>query len=155
AVSGSGITSMSLAWMGIHPRIDEPSNPRPSSKTPSVSSEMGMVKCCQRPRKSMNFMSTITACLSFAIPTTSLPFAMVSCPLQWGICLQGGLASLAGADPDHFVGRGDEDLPVSDAPRLGGALDGFQGPGHHLVGQHDLDLHLGQEVDHVLGPPVE
>src|SRR2546430_3896270 len=47
-VSGSGNTSMSLAWIGIHPRIEEPSNPSPSSKTASVSSAMGMVKCCQR-----------------------------------------------------------------------------------------------------------
>src|SRR5271157_1163998 len=32
AVVGSGITSMSLAWMGCQPRIEEPSKPRPSSE---------------------------------------------------------------------------------------------------------------------------
>ena len=76
AVSGSGTTSMSLAWMGAHPRIEDPSNPSPSSKTASVSSAMGMVKCCQRPMKSMNFRSTITAFLSAANPRTSLPFGI-------------------------------------------------------------------------------
>ena len=34
AVSGSGIRSMSDSWISWKPRIDEPSNPSPSSKTP-------------------------------------------------------------------------------------------------------------------------
>ena len=38
AVVGSGITSMSDAWIACQPRIEEPSNPSPSSKTASVSS---------------------------------------------------------------------------------------------------------------------
>src|SRR6059058_6066203 len=77
AVSGSGTTSMSLAWMGIHPRMDDPSNPSPSSNTASVNSARGTVKCCQRPMKSMNFRSTITAFLSCAYPITSFAFGMV------------------------------------------------------------------------------
>src|SRR6267143_155581 len=88
AVSGSGTTSMSLAWMGIQPRMDEPSNPRPSSKMDSVSSETGTLKCCQSPMKSMNFRSTMTACLSFASPMTSLPFGILCCPLLWEIRLE-------------------------------------------------------------------
>src|SRR3954468_18603706 len=155
AVSASGTTSMSLAWMGAQPRIDDPSKPSPSSKMPSLSSAMGMVKCCQRPRKSMNFRSTITACLSFASPTTSLPFAMFAAPVGTPGLLQRRLATLAGADANHFIDRGDEDLAVPDAPSLGGALDGFQCPGHHFVRKHDLDLHLWQEIDDVLGAPVE
>src|SRR6267142_3728731 len=157
AVSGSGTTSMSLAWMGIQPRMDEPSNPRPSSKTDSVSSEMGTLKCCQSPMKSMNFISTMTACLSFASPMTSLPFGILCCPLLWEIRLelQRRLAPLAGADPHYFVHRGDEDLAVSDAPRLGGPFDRFQNLWHHLVRKHELDLHFWQEVDHVLGASVE
>src|ERR671937_2784740 len=47
AVSGSGITSMSEALMACQPRIDDPSNPSPSSNTPSVSSASGIEKCCQ------------------------------------------------------------------------------------------------------------
>src|SRR5271169_6630894 len=61
AVLGSGITSMSLAWIGCQPRIEEPSNPSPSSNTASSISLGGTVKCCQMPRKSLNFKSTATA----------------------------------------------------------------------------------------------
>ena len=63
--------------MGIHPRMDDPSNPSPSSNTTSVNSARGTVKCCQRPMKSMNFRSTITAFLSCAYPITSFAFGMV------------------------------------------------------------------------------
>ena len=38
AVLGSGITSMSEAWIACQPRIEEPSNPSPSSNTSSDSS---------------------------------------------------------------------------------------------------------------------
>src|SRR6266542_587639 len=53
AVFESGITSMSEALMACQPRIDDPSNPSPSSKTSSESSLSGIVKCCHRPMKSM------------------------------------------------------------------------------------------------------
>src|SRR5262249_37414329 len=65
AVAGSGMTSMSLAWIGCQPRIDEPSKPRPSSNTLSSISLGGTVKCCQMPRKSLNFKSIATAFCSF------------------------------------------------------------------------------------------
>src|SRR5574341_1022203 len=71
AVLGSGITSMSLAWMGCQPRIEEPSKPRPSSNTASSISLGGTVKCCQMPRKSLNFKSTATAFCSFINLITS------------------------------------------------------------------------------------
>src|SRR5438067_13223983 len=150
AVSGSGITSMSLAWIGTQPRIEEPSNPRPSSNTPSVNSAIGMVKCCQRPRKSMNFRSTITACLSFANPITSLPFGMFAPVLRWTCDLQRRLAPFAGADADDLVDRRYENLSVPDPSGARGALDGFQRLGHQLVGEHHFDLHFWQEVDDVL-----
>src|ERR1700730_6582891 len=122
AVSGSGTTSMSLAWIGAHPRMEEPSNPRPSSKMASLSSAMGMVKCCQRPTKSMNFRSTITAFLSCASPSTSLPFAISTSDQG----LERRLAAFAGADANHLVDGGHEDLAVADAARLRRALDGVQ-----------------------------
>src|SRR3989344_4324214 len=71
AVTGSGTTSISLAWMDCQPRIDEPSKPNPSSNISSLSSEIGMEKCCQMPTKSRNFMSTILAFFSFANCNTS------------------------------------------------------------------------------------
>src|SRR5438876_6019239 len=74
AVLGSGITSMSLAWIGCQPRIEEPSKPSPSSKTLSSSSLGGTVKCCQIPRKSLNFKSIATAFWSFRNLMTSFAF---------------------------------------------------------------------------------
>src|SRR4030095_8586966 len=47
--------------MPIQPRIDEPSNPRPSSKVPSSSVSTGNEQCCQLPSMSTNFRSTISA----------------------------------------------------------------------------------------------
>src|SRR5688572_30866267 len=52
---------MSDMWMPCHPRIDEPSKPTPSSNVPSSHVSMGYEQCCQLPRKSMNFRSTISA----------------------------------------------------------------------------------------------
>src|SRR6267142_1651251 len=96
-VSGSGTTSMSLAWMGIQPRMEEPSKPSPSSNTPSVSSASGTVKCCQRPRKSMNLRSTITAFLSCAYPITSFGFGiLVGLPSS-------GVAALTGWYSNHVL----------------------------------------------------
>ena len=68
AVSGSGTTSMSLDSIDCQPRMEEPSKPSPSSNgASSLNSEIGAVKCCQVPIKSMNLMSTITAPLSLII----------------------------------------------------------------------------------------
>ena len=76
AVSGSGIASMSLASMLFQPRMEEPSKPMPSAKVSSVSSLMGMVKCCQVPKVSTNLMSTIFAPAFFAISITLLGVAI-------------------------------------------------------------------------------
>src|SRR6516164_7326357 len=72
AVSGSGIASMSLASMLFHPRIDEPSNPRPSLKMSSVNSRIGQLKCCHVPNVSTNLMSIILAPLFLANSITLL-----------------------------------------------------------------------------------
>ena len=50
----------------LEPRIDDPSKPRPSSKTASVSSETGTEKCWVRPGRSQNRRSTIWTSRSFA-----------------------------------------------------------------------------------------
>src|SRR3954466_349253 len=64
-------------------------------------------------------------------------------------------AGLAGADAYDLLDVGHEYLAVADAAglrrladRLDGAFDGF-------VAEHNLDLHLGQEVDDVLGAAIE
>src|SRR2546430_4608611 len=71
AVSGSGTTSMSLDSMDCHPRIEEPSKPSPSSKADSsLNSEIGTVKCCHCPSRSINLISIITAPFSLIIART-------------------------------------------------------------------------------------
>src|SRR6185436_16000302 len=70
AVDGSGNASMSDASMDFQPRIEEPSNPKPSSKTSSVNSPIGTLKCCHVPKVSTNFTSTILAPCFLAISIT-------------------------------------------------------------------------------------
>src|SRR5687767_250231 len=92
AVRGSGIASMSLASMLFQPRIDDPSKPNPSSKTSSLNSAIGTLKCCQVPNVSTNFASTIFAPCFFANSMTLLGvllsdlflFCSMRIPFLWG-----------------------------------------------------------------------
>src|SRR5580704_18334589 len=99
AVSGSGMTNMSLDSIDCHPRIEEPSNPSPSSKADSsLNSEMGTVKCCHWPSRSMNLISTITAPFSLIIAKTC--FGVIESLIL--------LANLGNGEPsirDQFRGR--------------------------------------------------
>src|SRR5262249_49449417 len=61
----------------------------------------------------------------------------------------------AGPDADRFLDVGDEDLAVADAPGLRGAPDRIDRALDQVVADHDLDLHLGQEVDDVFGTAVK
>src|SRR5687767_11688939 len=70
ALAGSGMASMSLASMLFHPRMEEPSKPKPSSNTSSVNSAMGTLKCCQVPKVSTNLMSIIFAPCFLALSIT-------------------------------------------------------------------------------------
>jgi hypothetical protein len=72
AVLESGTRSMSDSWISWKPRIEEPSNPKPSSKLSSVSSDTGMEKCCIKPGRSQNRRSTTWASASLASVRTSL-----------------------------------------------------------------------------------
>src|SRR2546428_10537904 len=78
AVAGSGMANMSEASMDFQPRIDEPSKPRPSLKESSFNSLKGRVKCCQVPKVSTNFTSTILAPALLAISNTCLGVLMFS-----------------------------------------------------------------------------
>src|SRR5437867_5978505 len=77
AVCASGIASMSEASMLFQPRMLEPSKPRPLTNTSSVSSLLGTLKCCQVPKVSTNFTSTILAPCFLAISITLLGVAAV------------------------------------------------------------------------------
>src|SRR5712671_2040705 len=76
AVAGSGIASMSEASMLFQPRMLDPSKPSPSANDSSVSSAIGMLKCCQVPNVSTNLISTILAPLFFANSNTLLGVLM-------------------------------------------------------------------------------
>src|SRR6516225_1288811 len=76
AVAGSGMASMSEASMLFQPRMLEPSKPRPSLKESSLISLIGRLKCCQVPKVSTNFTSTILAPFFFAISNTLLGVLM-------------------------------------------------------------------------------
>src|SRR5713226_2815512 len=78
AVAGSGMASMSEASMDFQPRMEEPSKPRPSLKDSSLSSLKGRVKCCQVPKVSTNFTSTILAPAFLAISNACLGVLMFS-----------------------------------------------------------------------------
>src|SRR5579859_119501 len=80
AVAGSKISNMSLDSMDFHPRMDEPSKPRPASKTSSSNSEIGAQKCCQVPRKSQNLTSTSCTFLLLHNARTSLGVIPSSSP---------------------------------------------------------------------------
>ena len=64
AVVGSGSSSMSDSWICWNPRIEEPSNIRPSVKTFSSNDSAGTVKCCIVPGRSQNLTSTNSTLLS-------------------------------------------------------------------------------------------
>src|SRR6266516_6346170 len=76
AVAGSGMANMSEASIDFQPRMEEPSKPRPSLKESSFNSLKGRVKCCQVPKVSTNFTSTILAPAFLAISNTCLGVLM-------------------------------------------------------------------------------
>src|SRR5919106_861768 len=62
---------------------------------------------------------------------------------------------LAGADADDFLQIEHEDLAVADLAGVGRALDRLDRLLEQLRLDRGLDLHLGQEIDHVLRAAVE
>src|SRR5262249_18448424 len=64
-------------------------------------------------------------------------------------------AGLAGADADDLLEVEDEDLSVADLSGVGALLDRLDDAVEHVVLDRRLHLHLGKEVDHVLGAAIE
>src|SRR5579859_2562557 len=65
------------------------------------------------------------------------------------------LAAFAGADADDILDRRDEDLAVANASGAGGVDDCLHRTLQDRVVTDDFDLHLGEEIDHVLGAAVQ
>ena len=96
AVSGSGCRIMSDSWISWNPRIDEPSNPNPSSKVSSVSWLTGTEKCCMRPGRSQKRRSTISTPSSCASCTTSA--GVRSSTVASSVCTPAGRYATSAAD---------------------------------------------------------
>src|SRR5262245_46750346 len=174
ALAGSGIKVMSEASMPFQPAIEEPSKAYPSANMPSLTHEPSAVTCCIFPLVSVKRRSRNLTSLSFIIFKTSptdFGLSAIATPLSslnglalvpMGPSRQGCQArsnrvcpGLPGADANCLFNRGYEDFAVADATGLGRLLDRLQGLGQHIVSQHDLDLHLWQEVDDVLRTTIK
>ena len=64
-------------------------------------------------------------------------------------------AGLAGADADGFLDVGYKYLAIADAAGLGRAADRLDRLIKIVVGDHDLDLHLGQKIDDIFGAAIK
>src|SRR2546425_11631736 len=92
-----------------------------------------------------------TLAATSATPTTITPSHRVIRSSSRLDCI---VPALTGSDAERLLERRDEHLPVPDAPRLGGRRDQRDDLVGHGVGDDDLHLHLGQEVDGILTAPV-
>src|SRR5258706_3669771 len=90
AVTGSGISSMSEAWIPFQPAIDDPSKACPSSNFSLLKCLTGTVTCCSLPRVSVNRKSTNLTSLSLtSFKTSSAVIALFFFP-QRGDFVGGG-----------------------------------------------------------------
>ena len=71
---------MSDSWICWNPRIEEPSNIRPSVNTFSSNVSTGTVKCCIVPGRSQNLTSTNSILLSPMYFRTSSAFWNINPP---------------------------------------------------------------------------
>lgn len=76
---------------------------------------------------------------------------MLGCAVR----LDGVRASFARTNAQNFLNRRDKNLPVPDPARSSCLLDRFYSSFDEGIVQDHFQLHLRQEVDHILGPPIE
>jgi len=69
--------------------------------------------------------------------------------------LDGVEPGFAGSDTNGFFNVGHEYLAVADPPRLSRASDRVDRLLDQLVGNHNLDFDLGQEVHDIFGASIE
>src|SRR5262245_40012 len=151
---------MSDSLIAFHPAIEDPSNIRPSAKASSLICDTSIVRCCNFPRGSVKRRSTYFTSFSLmSFSTASASFGLaIFIPLVGLVVLrrlERVRAGFAGADPDRLVDGRNEDLAVTDASGARRILDRFHRLVDELVGEDDLDLNLGQEVDDIFGAAIE
>src|SRR4051812_9446228 len=168
AVTGSGIRVMSDSLIAFQPEIDDPSNITPSAKVSSSMMDTSKVTCCHLPRGSVKRKSTYLTSLSLIALSTSLAVFILLGPLLSALgkkrCGPIGRrvvgsdrvgSGLAGADADRLLDARYKNLAITDAAGLGRLADRLDRAVDEIVVEHDLELHLRQEIDHVLGPAIE
>src|SRR5262249_41454125 len=67
----------------------------------------------------------------------------------------GGVTALASTNSDRVLDARYEDFAVADAASMGRASNRIDRLLDHLVLEDELDLHLGEEVDDILGTAIE
>src|SRR5262245_17423240 len=67
----------------------------------------------------------------------------------------GVVPRLAGPDAHGLFHVRHEDLPVADAAGLGGGDDRVDRLRHHVVAEHEFELHLGEKVHDIFGAAIE
>src|ERR1700722_105071 len=76
--------------------------------------------------------------------------AYKSMPRLNGVC-----PFLTSADTYYFLDRGNENLSVADLTAMRGMLNSVDGAVEQRVLDHDLDLHLRQEIDDIFRAPIK
>src|SRR5215207_2869534 len=169
AVTGSGMSVMSDSLIAFQPAMDDPSNITPSAKASSSTMDTSKVTCCHLPLGSVNRKSTYLTSLSLIDVSTSLA-VFITGSILFSVCGPGQRsrarrygrrrldrvrARLAGADADRLLDRRYKNLAIADATSLRRLADRLHRAVHEIVRKDDLELHLGQEVDNVLGAAVQ
>ena len=149
---------MSLSLIAFQPAIDEPSNMVPSVRKSSSTRSMSKVTCCILPRMSVKRTSTyltsfslIRSRMSLAVGHGRYPLAMVS--IDWWSRRRAGPVSPVRMRMTSRISE-TKILPSPMRP-VRAAPDGLERAVELVVGDHHLDLDLGQEVHDVLGAAVE
>ena len=75
--------------------------------------------------------------------------------LRTDVILDRVVIALASSDAQRAFHREHKDLAIADAAGLRSRSDRFDHAVDHGVGHHHLELHLGQEVDDILGAAIE
>src|SRR5215218_7750461 len=69
--------------------------------------------------------------------------------------LDGVCSGLPGPDPNRLLDRRYKNLAIADPAGLGCLSDRLDRPFDTVIREHDLELHLREEVDDVLGTTIE
>ena len=85
AVVTSGMSFMSDSWIAWKPRIEDPSNIRPSVKASSSKASTGMLKCCMTPGRSQKRTSTNLTPCSLVKAMASSALENIRCSLACGL----------------------------------------------------------------------